>query len=280
MISINLFFILIALLWGLSWGSFLNVVIARVPAGESIVSPPSRCPKCGYQLKFYDNIPVISYLILRAKCRGCKAPISMRYPIIELLGGIVSLALFHQFELSIDFIFYFLFLMGLLALTFIDLEQWVVPDIIVIFLAATGLIIQGIAYFTDYTMMITLKESVIGGVVGFGIIALLIVLYKVIRGIDALGWGDANVMGVLGIFLGPEGALYALFMGVLVASVIGIGLIIFNKSQKVPYDDVADDDPIKDKAALPFVPFLVLGGYAYLFFGEQLITLYLSFMKI
>ncbi len=280
MISVSLFFLLLAFFWGLSWGSFLNVVIARVPSGESVISPPSHCPRCGYQLKFYDNIPLVSYLILRAKCRQCRMPISLRYPVIELLGGIVSIALYDQFEFSVDFIFYFIFLMGLLALAFIDLEQWVVPDLVVIVVALSGLLIQSVAYFTHYTMLLTLYQSIIGGVVGFGIIASIILIYKVLRGIDALGWGDANIMALLGIYLGVKGALYALFIAVLLASVLGIALIIFNKSQKVPYDDLKEDDPIKDKAALPFVPFLVIGGYIYLFFGEQLVIAYLKLMQL
>ena len=269
----------IAVFLGASLGSFLNVVIYRVPNGLNIAHPPSACPKCGYVLKWYDNIPILSYLMLGAKCRQCKTHISMQYPIVELIGAIMGTALYLEFDFSIEFGYYIMFVFGMIALTYIDIKEWIVPVSIVIVMAIVGVIVPILTYFLDYLFIISIKDSLIGGVLGFGVIATIIVLYKFLRGIDALGWGDAYILALVGLYMGPKSVLATLFFAVVQASVIGIGMIVFNKKATVPYDDLDDDDPIKDKAALPFVPFLAIAAIEYLFFGERLITLYLNFMR-
>ncbi len=269
----------IAVFLGASLGSFLNVVIYRVPNGLNIATPPSSCPKCNYQIKWYDNIPILSYILLGAKCRKCKTHISMQYPVVELIGAVMGTALYLDFDFTIEFAYYTVFVFGFIALAYIDIKEWIVPESIVIVMAIVGLLIPLVSYFLNYIFYINILDSLIGGVLGFGIIATIIVIYKLIRGIDALGWGDAYILGLVGLYMGPKATLSTLFFAVFQASIIGIGMIIFNRQVTVPYDDVEDDDPIKDKAALPFVPFLVLGALEYLFFGEKLITLYLNFMR-
>ncbi|MBN2693464.1 prepilin peptidase [bacterium] len=278
-ISLESLLTIASIFFGASWGSFLNVVISRVPEGLSVVSPPSRCPKCGNGIKFYDNIPVLSWIILRGKCRHCKTSISIQYPIIELLGALMGLALYKEFDLSFEYFYYFVFVFGGIALAYIDLKTWLVPISIVVIMASIGLIIPLIFFIVDIPFYITLKESLLGLALGAGIISFIILFYKYVRKMDALGWGDAYVLGMIGLYIGNKGVLVSLFLATLQASIIGIGMILINKKSTVPYDDVNENDPIKNKAALPFVPFLVIAGFEYLFFGEKLINWYLNFMK-
>jgi len=280
MIDINIIIPTFLTIFGALWGSFLNVVISRVPEGLSVVHPPSRCPVCKNKIKPYDNIPIISYLILRGKCRGCKTKISIEYPIVEFIGAAMGFALYLEFDYSFEYFYYFVFVFGMISLAFIDLKHWIVPDSILIILAVVGFFTPLVSYFLNHIFYIEFIDSVIGGLVGFAVIAIIIILYKLIRNIDALGWGDAYVLAIIGLYLGPKGALASLFFSVFQASVIGILMIVIGKKQTVPYDDVEDNDPIKDKAALPFVPFLIIGSLEYLFFGEKILNWWFNFMKV
>ncbi len=278
--KIELTYTIAAILFGASWGSFLNVVISRVPLNISIVYPPSRCPVCNNKIKPYDNIPILSYLILGGKCRNCKTHISIQYPVVELIGAIMGFVLYKQFDVTFEFLYYFVFVFGLIALCFIDLKTWLVPNSIVFILAGFGLFVPLVFFIIKRAFFINIKNSLIGGITGFVIVALIILIYKFVRKIDALGWGDAFVLGVIGIYLTFRGALYSLFFAVIQASIVGIILIILNKKSTVPYEDVKEDDPIKNKTALPFVPFLVLGALEYLFFGDKIINFYYNLMKL
>jgi leader peptidase (prepilin peptidase)/N-methyltransferase len=276
----NTLLIIASILFGASWGSFLNVVISRVPEGLSVVYPPSRCPVCKSKIKPYHNIPIISYIILKGRCNNCSTKISIEYPIVEFIGAVMGLALYLEFDFTIEYLYYFIFTFGMISLAFIDLKHWLVPDSIMIILAIVGLAIPTISYFLNYIFYIDILDSLIGGLTGFLVIALIILLYKYVRKIDALGWGDAYILGIIGIYLGAKGALASLFFSVFQASIVGITMILLNKKQTVPYDDVKDDDPIKDKAALPFVPFLIIGSLEYLFWGEKILSWWFNFMKM
>jgi len=278
--KIELTYTIAAILFGASWGSFLNVVISRVPLNISIVYPPSRCPVCNNKIKPYDNIPILSYLILGGKCRNCKTKISIQYPTVELIGAIMGFILYKQFDVTFEFLYYFVFVFGLIALCFIDLKTWLVPNSIVFVLGGFGILVPLIFFIIKRPFFINIKNSFIGGVTGFVIIAAIILIYKFVRKIDALGWGDAFVLAIIGIYLTFNGALYSLFFAVIQASIIGIILIILNKKSTVPYEDVKEDDPIKNKTALPFVPFLVLGALEYLFLGDKIINFYYNLIKL
>ncbi len=278
--KIELTYTIAAILFGASWGSFLNVVISRVPLNISIVYPPSRCPVCNNKIKPYDNIPILSYLILGGKCRNCKTKISIQYPTVELIGAIMGFILYKQFDVTFEFLYYFVFVFGLIALCFIDLKTWLVPNSIVFILGGFGLLIPFVFFIIKRPFFIHIKNSFIGGITGFVIIAGIILIYKFVRKIDALGWGDAFVLGVIGIYLTFRGALYSLFFAVIQASIVGIIFIILNKKSTVPYEDVKEDDPIKNKTALPFVPFLVLGALEYLFLGDKIINFYYNLIKL
>lgn len=278
--KIELTYTIAAILFGASWGSFLNVVISRVPLNISIVYPPSRCPVCNNKIKPYDNIPILSYLILGGKCRNCKTKISIQYPTVELIGAIMGFILYKQFDITFEFLYYFVFVFGLIALCFIDLKTWLVPNSIVFILGGFGLLIPFVFFIIKRPFFIHIKNSFIGGITGFVIIAGIILIYKFVRKIDALGWGDAFVLGVIGIYLTFRGALYSLFFAVIQASIVGIIFIILNKKSTVPYEDVKEDDPIKNKTALPFVPFLVLGALEYLFLGDKIINFYYNLIKL
>ncbi len=278
--KIELTYTIAAILFGASWGSFLNVVISRVPLNISIVYPPSRCPVCNNKIKPYDNIPILSYLILGGKCRNCKTKISIQYPTVELIGAIMGFILYKQFDVTFEFLYYFVFVFGLIALCFIDLKTWLVPNSIVFVLGGFGILVPLIFFIIKRPFFINITNSFIGGVTGFVIIAAIILIYKFVRKIDALGWGDAFVLAIIGIYLTFNGALYSLFFAVIQASIIGIILIILNKKSTVPYEDVKEDDPIKNKTALPFVPFLVLGALEYLFLGDKIINFYYNLIKL
>ncbi|HLE18296.1 MAG TPA: prepilin peptidase, partial [Syntrophales bacterium] len=174
--------IIIALL-GAAIGSFLNVCIRRIPAGESLVFPASHCPKCNYSIRFYDNIPIISFLLLRGRCRNCREGISLQYPLVELLTAIMALLLFWKFGLTLKFLFSFLFACVLIIITFIDLEHQIIPDVLtllgipVFFLAAV------------FAMGVSPLEAVLGALIGGGILYAIAFGYELITKREGMGGG-------------------------------------------------------------------------------------------
>ncbi|MDO8722968.1 MAG: prepilin peptidase, partial [Syntrophales bacterium] len=187
--------IIIALL-GAAIGSFLNVCIRRVPAGESLVFPSSHCPKCNYSIRFYDNIPIISFLLLRGRCRNCREGISLQYPLVELLTAIMALLLFWKFGLTLKFLFSFLFACVLIIITFIDLEHQIIPDVLtlpgipVFFLAAV------------FAMGVSPLEAVLGVLIGGGILYAIAFGYELITKREGMGGGDIKLLAMLGAFFG------------------------------------------------------------------------------
>jgi leader peptidase (prepilin peptidase) / N-methyltransferase len=235
--------------FGLLWGSFLNVVIYRVPREMSVVRPASRCPGCGTPIAGYDNIPVLSFLLLRGKARCCGAKMSPRYPIVELIGGAVSLAVFEVIvlgQLPADVSLaravavygaYFALSLGLVAAAFIDAEHMFLPDSIMF-----GGIVIGIATATLRGMELT--DSLIGAVVGFVVIWLpFIFLYKGLLGRTGMGLGDAKLLALAGAWLGWPGALIVLFGGATQGTLYAIALKVLGIEMKLPQavqDDIAE----------------------------------------
>lgn len=230
---------------GLVLGSFGNVVVYRWPRQISLIFPNSFCPACKIGIKFYDNIPVLSYLILKGKCRFCKAPISPRYPLVELACGVLAYLLFKMLGLSIDLAGFFLFCLGLLALSLIDLETELIPNIITLPLAGLGLIFS---FFSDE---VGPGDSVLGVLAGAGFFFLISVGYKALRGREGLGFGDVKLMGMIGAFLGWQGLLPTILIGSFSGLVAALALFLL-KGWKYA-------DPI------PFGPFLSLGAVVSLF---------------
>jgi leader peptidase (prepilin peptidase)/N-methyltransferase len=221
---------------GLCVGSFLNVVIARVPHGESIVRPRSRCPKCGHTLSWYENIPLVSWLALRARCRGCKTPISIRYPLVELLVGLLFLACVRRFDFTWELVSALVLVTLLVPLTFIDLEHWILPF---------SLTIPGI--FAGVVLAIprgmdALRDAVIGAVVGFLAFRLMEYLGWKLFKKEALGGGDKFLVALLGAFLSWKALLGIIFLSSLQGAVVGV-LLISLTGRAGPRSESQDDSP-------------------------------------
>jgi len=241
---------------GASIGSFLNVCIYRIPESKSIVSPPSSCPSCNSPIRFYDNIPIISYLILFGRCRNCKANISIQYPIVEAITGIFAILTIYYFGFLINSLIYFLFIASLIVITFIDLRHQIIPDVISI----PGIIIGLASSF--FLHNITLMNSMLGILAGGGSLFLVAYVYQVITGRDGMGGGDIKLIAMVGAFLGWKAAIITIFAGSFIGSVIGIIAMVLQKKDT--------------KYAIPFGPFLALGAVIYIFFGETLIKFWLT----
>jgi len=247
-------FIIFAL--GCCIGSFLNVCIYRLPQGLSIVSPRSFCPQCRTPVRGYDNIPLVSYLLLRGKCRSCGAKISWRYPLVEALTGAFAVALFLKFGLTVSFFAFFAFTAALLVITFIDLDHRIIPDVISIPGIAVGF---GLSFFLPAPSWI---ESLIGLGVGGGSLYLVAVGYQALTKREGMGGGDVKLLAMIGAWLGWKAVLFTLFFASLTGTVIGGGAMVLQKQGR--------------HYAIPFGPFLAFAALAYLFFGPQLIDWYLS----
>jgi len=245
-------------LLGAAVGSFLNVCIHRLPRGESLVLPSSHCPRCGQAIAWRDNIPVLSYLLLKGRCRRCRQAISGRYPLVEALTAILALGAYVKFGLSLAFGVVFLFLAVLVAIVFIDLEHQIIPH---------ELVLPGIPVFllsAVFVMDLPFLESFLGLVIGISSLYLIAVYYEALTGNEGMGGGDVNLMGMLGAFLGWKSLLFILMVAAGVGTVVGVTLMI-GKDKSLKY-------------AVPFGPFLSLGAVLYLFWGKDLLRnfLYLS----
>ena len=253
-------FYIFAFIFGAVVGSFLNVCICRLPKSESVVFPPSHCPTCDYRIPWYDNVPIISYLILRGKCRSCKARISIQYPLVELVTALLTLFLFMRFGPTFVFLVLFLFCSAMVVVTFIDLEHQIIPDVISLPGIVAGFI------FSFFIPQIGWLNSLIGIVVGGGSLWLVASGYELLTKKEGMGGGDIKLLAMMGAFFGWKAIPFIIFVSSLVGSVIGVTVMLIRKKDA--------------KLAIPFGPFLALGAILYIFFGSQLIHLYLSLSGI
>jgi len=247
---------LFAFLFGSIVGSFLNVCIYRLPKEESVVFPPSHCPHCSYQIRWYDNIPLVSYLLLRGKCRGCGSSISLQYPLVELINGVLTLLLFLRFGPSLAFAALFLFCSALVVITFIDIEHQIIPDEI----SLSGIVIGFILSF--FLKGHSWLNSLLGILLGGGSLLLVAYVYQRITGKDGMGGGDIKLLAMMGAFLGWKAMPFIIFASSLVGSVFGISLMLLQKKDA--------------KLAIPFGPYLAFGAVLYIFYGKSLIRWYLG----
>jgi leader peptidase (prepilin peptidase)/N-methyltransferase len=247
-------YLTVAFIIGACIGSFLNVCICRIPESQSIVHPPSACPKCKTPIRAYDNIPIISYIVLAGKCRSCGAPISLRYPMVELMTGLLAVAAMIRFGLSIDFLIYFAFIATLVVVTYIDLDHQIIPDVISLPGIPIGLIA---AFFVDF---VSVKNAVIGAFIGGGILFLVAWGYYFFTGKEGMGGGDIKLLAMIGAFTGWQGVFFTIFVASATGTLIGGTLMLFAQKNL--------------KFAVPFGPFLSVGAIAYLFFGPELIFWY------
>lgn len=277
--------IIIVFLFGLAIGSFLNVCIYRLPRRESIALPRSFCPHCRTAIAWYDNIPLLSYLLLRGKCRHCGGPISIRYPLVELITGILFVGahlqllnmrqiLFREHAIYLSLIiipFFWYFIASLIALSLIDWEHFILPDRITYPLIFIGLLFAVISpeHFClfQWRRVITpawlaaLKYSVFGLVIGGSSLWLIGIAGKAVFKKEAMGLGDVKLMAAVGAWQGWQMALLAIFLGALVASIVGITLIVGRKARW--------------GTRIPFGPYLAVGSLLTLFFGQKILFWYL-----
>jgi leader peptidase (prepilin peptidase)/N-methyltransferase len=256
--------LIVAFIIGSMIGSFLNVCIVRLPKNESIVKPPSHCPKCGTPILFYDNIPLISYLFLRGRCRFCAERISPRYFFVELLMGILAVALLFRFGLSAAFFVNLVFVAALVVVSFIDLDVQIVPDVI----SLPGIGLGFVASLAQYpwpadslSIPPSPLSSFIGILIGAGFLWLVAWIYELFTGTEGMGGGDVKLLAMIGAFLGWPSIPLTLFFASVIGSVIGVFLMVRAGAG--------------GKYAIPFGPFLCLGALFYLFLGRIVLDFYL-----
>lgn len=241
---------LIPIVFGLITGSFLNVCIYRLPENKSIVSPGSHCPSCGHPIAWYDNIPLLSYILLGGRCRHCKIKISLQYPIVEALTASLFLliGLIYPPLETPEFWIYSLFISSLIVVSFIDLKHYIIPDVITYPGIPIGLLLSW--RLTD----VGLKNAVIGSAAGLVLLLTVAVGYRIIAGREGMGGGDIKLAGMIGAFTGLEGVLFSILAGALAGSIIGsLFLAITGKGSRTP---------------IPFGPFLSFGAILFILFGK------------
>jgi leader peptidase (prepilin peptidase)/N-methyltransferase len=269
----------LAVIFGLIIGSFLNVVILRLPQGQSVSVPRSRCPQCKNLIPWYDNIPIMSYALLRGHCRRCGKSISWRYPFIEGLSAGVSVLLYLKFGLGTEWAIFFAFSEALIALAFIDLDHRILPDPITlngIWLGMVASIILAepsplvsrllriIGVELTNTRAIAFVGSLLGAVVGGGLLWGVAEAYLRLRGIEGMGFGDVKMMAMVGAFLGAPLVLLTIMIGSLLGSVLGLIFIRFSGKTR--------------EYELPFGTFLAAGGIVTVLYGNDLIRWYVDHM--
>ena len=235
-------------------GSFLNVCIFRLPRGESIAWPGSHCPSCAHPIEFYDNIPLLSYLWLGGRCRACRAPISMRYPLVEATNALGYLTILWSFDPSWTAALYALLFSALVVVTGTDLTHKMIPNVITL----PGMVVGLLGAVT--VLPVGVINSVLGLTVGGGILWFLAWLSPYLFGKEGMGGGDIKLLAMVGAFLGWKPALLTIMIGSLTGSIIGISLIALRIIKRDDY--------------IPFGPFLVLGALLSMFFAQPLLDWY------
>lgn len=267
----------VVFVFGLVLGSFLNVCIVRLPAGKSIVMPGSACPLCGEPIKPYDNIPVLSYMMLRGKCRACSARISPLYPAVELLTGLLFLACYHAFGLTVEGLKWAAFSSLMIVLVFTDLRERLLPDTVNFTGLGIGLALSFFAKPADGTAnwlanrwfdypppapALSFVDAVFGAAIGSGVLWLISEGYFRIRGREGMGLGDVKMMMMAGSFLGLKRTVLTLLVGSLLGSILGLAFILAHR-KGAEYE-------------LPFGTFLGMAALLVVFFGTPVVNWYQS----
>ncbi len=241
-------------------GSFLNVCIHRIPNEESVAFPPSHCPHCKAPIRPWDNVPIVSYALLRGRCRQCKTPISMRYPFVEILTGLAGVATYAFFGPVPQALLFFAFLCALIVITFIDLDHQIIPDVI----SLPGIVIGLVAAFLPGNP--DWKESLLGVLIGGGILWAIAEGYFRLTGREGMGGGDVKLLAMIGAFLGWRAIPVTLMIASLTGTALGLALMLGRGEGR--------------QMAIPFGPFLAAGAVVALFVGEPLMQWYLGLTRL
>jgi leader peptidase (prepilin peptidase)/N-methyltransferase len=244
--------VIISAIFGAVVGSFLNVVILRLPDDDkSIVYPASHCPRCASPLHWYENIPIVSYLFLRGKCSHCRLPISLQYPLVELMMALLAAALMYQFQLSIAAAGYFLFTAALLVIIFIDIHHQIIPDVI----SLPGIVLG--VLFSLVSDTVTWQSSLIGLLAGGGVLYSVAYFYYLLRKADGMGGGDIKLLAMIGAWLGWQSLPFVIFASSLSGSIVGLIAMFYQKKG--------------GRTRIPFGPFLSLSALVYTFYSENIL---------
>lgn len=279
---------MLAFFFGSLWGSFANVVIYRVPRELSVVRPGSRCPACEVPIAWYDNIPIVSYLLVRGRCRRCGEKIALRYLVVEMLAGVLSFALYMQHvsrPLVLGggpaigaWLLWLVFGLALLIVTYTDIDLWVIPDEVVLPVAALGLIMAGVS---PEVLGVGIGEAVLAGAAGYLLVAGLRWVYLRWRKLEALGLGDGKLLLMIGAFCGAQGLVWALAAGAIQGLLVAVPMLLLGKQvaaselQEVHGEDPelgADGEGVMG-ARVPFGPFLAIAAFEYVLLPEQIAAL-------
>lgn len=253
--------VIVSAIVGLAVGSFLNVIILRLPADESIVAPPSHCTECGTELRWYHNIPLFSWLALRGKCAFCGTPISWQYPMVELATAAIWGANAAAFGATGEAARAIVFLTLLLAIAVTDAKFYIIPDELSLGGAAAGVVLAGALQLWSPPAEIRLQEAVIGAVVGSGILWMVAIVGTWALNKDAMGGGDIKMMAMIGAFLGWKGALLTIFLGALAGTLIFVPLAW------------------KTDRLVPFGLFLAVGAALTFYLGDPLLDWYMGYLR-
>ena len=261
--NLNTILSVYAFAFGAVIASFLNVVIWRLPRGESLVRPASHCPKCGAKIKWYQNLPILSYLALGGRCAACRAPISPRYPLLEALGGALFLAVFLRFGLSLTTLALWVWTAFAIAGSFIDFDHKLLPDF-----ATVGGMVLGLVYHGAVSLLTGSSFRILNSLAGlaFGFALLWLIRFfgsKAFRR-EAMGMGDVFLMGAIGALFGPVAVLFALIVSSVAGSVAGLTLVALAKTRFGRF------------AEIPFGPYLYLASFVWIFAGDGLVRWYLG----
>ncbi len=247
----GLFFVL-----GLIFGSFLNVCIYRIPRKESLLWPSSHCPTCNTRIRPLDNIPLISYVFLRGRCRACGAKISPRYPAVELLTGLLFLGLYLRFGVQKEVLAFLILTSLLVVISFVDIEHRLILNVFTIPGLVAGILIAG------FVLRIGWLNALLGALLGGGLLIGIALFGELLFGKESMGMGDVKMAAMIGAFLGMKGVIVSVFLGFVIAAIFSLAGMALNRLQRSSY--------------LPFGPFIAAGTLVYLFAGEALIQWYLQ----
>jgi leader peptidase (prepilin peptidase) / N-methyltransferase len=251
---------LVVFVFGALIGSFLNVCIARIPEHKSVVSPPSHCPQCMARIRWYQNIPVVSYLALRGRCAGCGQVISIRYLLVEVLTGLLFAQVFFRFGFQYATLLCWILVSLLVVITFIDLDYQIIPDVLSLSGIGAGLAGSILVPWIPWT------DSLLGVLLGGGLLYAVALGYELLAKREGMGGGDIKLLAMLGAFLGWKSIFPIILLSSLIGTLVGVPWMLFKKRDA--------------RFAIPFGPFLAVAALVYLFWGGSLIRWYLSFFHI
>ena len=306
-------FMIVSFIFGSLVGSFANVCVSRWPAGESVVSPRSRCPKCKNQIAWYDNIPILSWILLGAKCRNCSLPIHWQYPLVEGITGVLFLLVFWNFGFVLATPVFMILAASMVIVTFQDLADWTIPNEITLpgIPIGLGLSLAGMMYANSGLRVLHPMDAAAGIALGGGILYSLDRITVLLLKKPGMGFGDVKLLAMLGAFLGWKAVLGIIMLASVIGSVVGVGMILYFKQRAAGSEgktaassdddakvsdeqggsdvaaspssvggDESDDEVTLEGHYLPFGPYLAISGLVWMFVGPEALAAYIASMQM